>query len=180
MFISKLKRGCLMVKFNKIRLFFGLLLIILIGIGEVVCHALHLPAWPAFFVMIFFFVEERNMKKAPHILIGGAFGILLIIAAGLFIPFLMRLGFAQFTAFLIFVLLFVYSIIALGEIIPWLFNNYAFMAILFAGTYMKTPGAQNPIILAAILMIGGVVFIAGILGIEKIVIKVMAPPANPE
>ncbi len=165
-----------MVKFNKIRLFFGLLLIILIGIGEVICHAVNLPAWPAFFVMIFFFVEERNMKKALNILIGGAFGILLIIAAGYFIPFLMRLGLSQFPAFLTFVLLFVYCIVALGEIIPWLFNNYAFMAILFAGTYMKTPDAQNPVVLAAILIIGGAIFIAGIIGIEKIVIKVMAPP----
>ena len=168
-----------MAKFNKIRLFFGLLLIILIGIGEVIFHALHLPAWPAFFVMIFFFVEERKMKKVPNILLGGAFGILLVIAAKYFVISLMGLGLAQFYAFLIFVMVFVYCIVALGEIIPWLFNNYAFMAILFAGQYMKTPEPQNPFVLAAILIIGGGIFIAGIIGIGKIVIKVMGlPPAE--
>ncbi len=164
-----------MIKFDKIRLFFGLLLIVLIGVAEVVFHALHLPAWPAFFVMIFFFVEERNTKKAPHILLGGAFGILLIIAAKHIVVFLMGLGLAQFPAFLIFVLTFVYSIVALGEIIPWLFNNFAFMAILFTATYVKTPEPVSPFVLAAILLVGGVVFVVGIQAIGQIVMKVMAP-----
>jgi len=163
-----------MAKLDKNRLIFGVFLIILIAIGEIVFHMLHVPAWPAFLTMIFFFMAHMDKKLAPNMLIGGAFGILMIIVAKIFVTSLVGAGLDPFVSFLIFVLIFVYCIVALGEILPILFNNYAFMALLFTGTYMKTPDPINPFILTAILLIGGGFFIIGILGIVKLLMKLSA------
>jgi hypothetical protein len=121
--------------------------------------------------MIFFFMAHMDKKMAPNMLIGGAFGILMIIAAKIIVTSLVAAGLDQFLAFLIFVLVFVYCIVALGEILPILFNNYAFMALLFTATYMQTPNPQNPFVLTAILLLGGAAFILGILGIVTLLMK---------
>jgi hypothetical protein len=164
-----------MAKLDKNRLIFGLFLIILIAIGEIIFHVLHVPAWPAFLIMIFFFMAHMDKKQAPNMLVGGAFGILMIIAAKIIVTSLVGAGLDQFVSFLIFVLVFVYCIVALGEILPILFNNYAFMALLFTATYMQTPNPQNPFVLTAILLIGGGIFIIGILGIVKLLMKLASP-----
>lgn len=164
-----------MAKLDKNRLIFGVFLLILIAIGEIVFHSLHVPAWPAFLIMIFFFMAHMDKKLAPNMLVGGAFGILMIIAAKIIVSSLVSAGLNQFVAFLIFVLVFVYCIVALGEILPILFNNYAFMALLFTATYMQTPNPQNPFVLTGILLIGGGAFIVGILAIVKLLMKLASP-----
>jgi len=63
---------------------FGLLLAIFVVIFEVIFFKLSLPAWPAFMVMIFFFVVHEDTKQAPHILVGGLAGILAVVLLGLF------------------------------------------------------------------------------------------------
>ncbi len=160
-----------MPKIDRNKLLFGFLLIIVIAIGEIIFHILHLPAWPAFLIMIFFFISHMDKKQIFNMLAGGAFGILMTIAAKFIITLLMAAGLDHFSAFLIFVLLFVYSIVILGEILPIFFNSYAFMSLLFTTTYMKTPNPQDPFVLTAILLIGGGIFIIAILGIVKIQIK---------
>jgi hypothetical protein len=65
------------------------------------------------------------------------------------------------------VIVFVYLIVALGEIIPVLFNNYTFMYFLVAAVAYKTPD-QDIFSWMGVEVIGGALFIAGILGIIKI------------
>ena len=64
-----------MAKLSKDRLIFGVFLIILVALGEIILGHLKLATWPAFMVMIFFFEAHMDMKKAPNILVGGLFGI---------------------------------------------------------------------------------------------------------
>ena len=70
-----------MPKFNRQRLVFGLYLLVLIAAAELVAGHFGLPAWPAFMAMIFFFVEHMDTRNAPHILVGGVFGIGCILLA---------------------------------------------------------------------------------------------------
>src|SRR5687768_6576899 len=103
--------------FNPQRMIFGLYLLVLIAIAELVIGHFALPAWPAFMAMIFFFVEHMDVKKALPILVGGTFGIALIIVAKLMVTALapiMGLELAKLT----FVLVVVYAIVALGEVVP--------------------------------------------------------------
>ncbi|HPK45940.1 MAG TPA: hypothetical protein PLV62_13240, partial [Spirochaetota bacterium] len=117
-----------MARLDKSRLIFGLFLVIVIVIGEIVFHLLHVPSWPAYLIMIFFFMANMDKKQALNMLVGGAFGILMIIVARFAIVALMGAGLDQFVSTLIFIIIFVYCIVAFGEVIPFLFNNYAFMA----------------------------------------------------
>lgn len=152
-----------MVRFNPQRLIFGAYLIGLIVIAELVIGHFHLPGWPAFLAMIFFFVEHMDVKKAPAILVGGAFGIALIIVAKLLVTALApALGLEM--AKLVFVVLVVYAIVAFGEILPLLFNNYAFMYLTVSGVAAQL-GSPAPFSWMAICLVGGGALIAGVVGI---------------
>ena len=62
-----------MPAFDRNRLVFGLYLLGLIAVFEIGTGKLHLPAWPAFIAMIFFFSEHMDPKKVPHIRLTPAF-----------------------------------------------------------------------------------------------------------
>ncbi len=64
-----------MAKLSKDRLIFGVPLIIVVALGMIILGKLGFPndTWPAFMVMIFFFEAHMDIKKAPHILVGGLF-----------------------------------------------------------------------------------------------------------
>lgn len=209
-----------MAKLDPQRLIFGLFLLVLILVAEVIFIHFKLPGWPAFMVMIFFFVEHMNKDKAPQILAGGLFGLVCLI---LLVAFRDALGpiLGKEIATLLFVAIFVYAIVAFGEMVPIIFNNYAFMiftvaagvataakdAGISAGVAVGTAtakaagvaaGAANGAAVAeaagaavktavpdavkvavetaapvfvwmGVELIGGAIFIAGILGILKIV-----------
>jgi uncharacterized membrane protein len=173
-----------MAKLNPQRLLFGVFLLVLIVIGEIIFHTFHLPAWPAFMVMIFFFEAHMNLKKAPEILVGGMFGLLSVVLAGITIRALTP-SMGQFPATVLFVVVAVYAIVAFGEILPIVFNNYAFMYLtvgaavaktqgILAALETKVPGLEtkigrpNPFLWIAIELVAGGLFIAGIIGILKI------------
>ena len=59
--------------FNKANLVFLVLLLILIVAGFLVLEPMNFATWPAFMIMIFFFIAHMNIKEAPAILIGSAF-----------------------------------------------------------------------------------------------------------
>lgn len=42
---------------------FLVLLLAIVMVGEFVMEGMHLPTWPAFIVMIFFFMAHMNMKE---------------------------------------------------------------------------------------------------------------------
>ncbi|HEX3595984.1 MAG TPA: DUF1097 family protein [Polyangiaceae bacterium] len=155
-----------MAKFDRQRLIFGLYLLVLIAAFELLTGALKIPGWPAFLAMIFFFVENMDVKKAPHIVIGGVFGIALILLARPIIGALTPLLGGPLAG-LAFVLVLVYAIVAFGEMVPIFFNNYAFMALTVTGVAVMQPN-PNPFLWMAIAAIGGAALIAGVIGIGRL------------
>jgi hypothetical protein len=164
-----------MAKFNKERLIFGVFLLVLIIIIDLILHHFHLPTWPAFMVMIFFFEAHMDVKKASHIVVGGMVGILCFVLTGLFVKaFAPLIG--LMTARLFFICLVVYAIVAFGEILPMVFNNYAFMFYLISGlaaTVMDP--APNPWLWIGLDVIGGILVILGIVGIGKLMAVLLSP-----
>ncbi|MGH7437897.1 MAG: hypothetical protein ACRENE_19635, partial [Polyangiaceae bacterium] len=73
------------MKFDRQLLVFGLYLLVPIAVFEIVTGHLHVPAWPAFVAMVFFFAEHMDPKKVLPILVGGAAGIGCILLARPFI-----------------------------------------------------------------------------------------------
>ncbi|HZK84811.1 MAG TPA: hypothetical protein VFC58_09070 [Desulfosporosinus sp.] len=131
--------------FNKLNVIFLALLLVLIMAGEYILEPLHLAIWPAFLIMIFFFMAHMNIKEAPAILLGSAFGIfnlvLIVYWFGMTVPLLggdmakytdPHTVEAMFISKLIYVALFVALIVFLKDVIPWVFNNYAFMCFTVA------------------------------------------------
>jgi hypothetical protein len=150
---------------------FGFLLVAFIIVFEIILARLRLPAWPAFMVMIFFFVVHEDAKFTPNILIGGLTGIICAILIKKFIvglePFM-----GTEAAKLLFIGLFVYSIVLFKDAIPYVFNSFAFMFFLVAALAGQTPN-PNPYIWMGVELIVGGIFIAGILGINKLVAMVL-------
>jgi hypothetical protein len=154
--------------FSKRNILFGLLLVAFIIVFEIILARLALPAWPAFMVMIFFFVSHEDVRTAPNIIIGGLAGIACMVLLEEFQQLLgpsLGTEAAKFT----FIGLFVYSIVLLKDAIPYVFNSYAFMFFLVAALAAKEPGHAGPYVWMGIELTVGTVFIAGILGINKAV-----------
>ena len=126
-------------------------------------------------VMIFFFEAHMDIKKAPHILVGGLFGIVNIILIKMFLDATAG-SMATELAMLVYVLVFVYLLVALGEIVPVIFNNYAFMFFLVAAVAAKSP-EPNVFAWMGVEVVGGAIFIAAILGIMKIMGSLAAKKA---
>jgi hypothetical protein len=155
-----------MPKFNRQRLVFGLYLLVLIAVAELVAGHFKLPAWPAFMAMIFFFVEHMDPKKVPHILVGAVSGIACILLAAPIVGALAPHIGLEF-ATLVYVLVIVYAIVAFGEMVPLVFNNYAFMYLTVTGLAMEL-AHPNPPLWMAIAGLGGALLIAGVMGIVKL------------
>lgn len=157
------------MKFNRRRLILGLYVLAFIVITELVTHYLKLPAWPAYVAWVLFFVEHMNPKRAPHVLIGAAAGIGLIILAPSVIGLLAHLIGADW-ARLIYILAAVYAIFAFGEMIPLVLNSHTFMLFTVAGLALATPH-PNPWlwllmeVVGAGLLIGATVVAGRIIGV---------------
>jgi hypothetical protein len=130
------------MKFNRRRLILGLYVLALIVITELVTSRLQLPAWPAFVAWVLFFGEHMNPKRTPHILIGAAAGIGLVMLAPIVIGLLAQFIGAEWGR-LIYILAAVYAIFAFGEIIPPVLNYYTFMFFTVAGLALTAPN-PNP------------------------------------
>ena len=156
------------MKFNRRRLILGLCVLALIVIIELLTGYLKLPAWPAFVAWVLFFGEHMNPKRAPHILIGAAAGIGLVMLAPLVIGLLAHLIGADWGR-LIYILAAVYAIFALGEMIPLILNSHTFMLFTVAGLALATPHPY-PLLWLLIevagggLLIGATIIVGRILG----------------
>jgi len=156
------------MKFNRRRLILGLYVLALIVITELVTHHLKLPAWPAFVAWVLFFVEHMNPKRAPHILIGAAAGIGLVMLAPIAIGLLAHLVGADW-ARLIYILAAVYAIFAFGEMIPLVLNSHTFMLFTVAGLALTAPHPNPPLWLlmeaaGGGLLIGATIVVGRIIG----------------
>jgi hypothetical protein len=82
---------------------------------------------------------------------------------------------------LAFILGLVFLIILLGETLPMLFNNYAFMSLTVTGLAVQLPN-PNPLLWMAIALVGGGLLVAGVIGILKLMAPsaAAAPPAPAE
>ena len=156
------------MKFNRRRLILGLYVLALIVITELVTGRLRLPAWPAFVAWVLFFGEHMSPKRAPHILIGAAAGIGLVMLAPIVIGLLAHLSGAEWGR-LIYISAAVYAIFAFGEMIPLVLNNYTFMFFTVAGLALAAPN-PNPqlwLLMAAAgggLLIGATIVVGRIIG----------------
>lgn len=163
MFMNKIltKRGLL----------FGLLLVAFIVIFEIIIARLSLPAWPAFMVMIFFFVVHEDIKQAPNILMGGLTGIFCVVLSGMFVETLEPM-IGHETAKLLFIGLFVYAIVLLKDTVPYVFNAFAFMFFLVSA--IALPSAKtSPYVWMAVELFFGTIFILGIWGINRLVALIL-------
>ncbi len=157
--------------FNRDRLILGLYVLALITLTELVTGHLKLPAWPAFVAWILFFGEHMNSKKTPHILIGAAVGIGLVMLAPLVIGLLAHVIGAEW-ARLIYILAAVYAIFAFGEMVPLVLNNYTFMFFTVAGLALATPNPdpQLWLLIEAVgggLLIGATIVAGRIIGLPS-------------
>jgi hypothetical protein len=156
------------MKFNRPRLILGLYVLAFIVITELVTGHLALPAWPAFVAWVLFFGEHMNPKRTPHILIGGAAGIGLVILAPIGIGLLAHLIGAEWGR-LIYILLAVYAIFAFGEMIPAVLNYYTFMFFTVAGLALAAPNPNPPLwllmeVVGGGLLIGATIVVGRIIG----------------
>ena len=155
------------MKFNRRRLILGLYVLGLIVITELVTGHFALPAWPAFVAWVLFFGEHMNPKRTPHILIGGAAGIGLVILAPIGIGLLAHLIGAEWGR-LIYILLAVYAIFAFGEMIPAVLNYYTFMFFTVAGLALAAPN-PNPPLWLLIEVVGGGLLIGATIVVGRII-----------
>jgi len=157
--------------FTKKSVLFGFLLVAFIIVFEIILARLNLPAWPAFMVMIFFFVVHEDVKQTPNILIGGLTGILCVILLEVFVDTLNPL-IGHESAKLLFIGLFVYAIVLLKDALPYVFNSYAFMFFLVSAIALPTATVSPYVWMGIELVVGGI-FIMGILGINRIVASII-------
>ncbi len=155
-----------MASFSRRRLVFGLYLIVLVGIAEVVTGRLGVPAWPAFVALVLFFLEHMDVKKVPHILVGSLVGIGLLLLARPAIGALAHLLGAEWGQ-LAYILIAVYLIVALHDLLPLFFNSYAFMYLTVGGLALAAPG-PNPYLWALVAVVGGALLILGAIFIGRI------------
>ncbi len=150
--------------FNRYNIVFGLLLVALIMVAEVAIYYLELPGWPMFAALVFFFLCHLDTKTIPAIFIGGLTGIICIVLLG-YLSILLTPILGDFIPKMIFIGLFVFSIVLFKDVFPLVFNSYAFMFFLMAG---MVHGATAPLVLAAITLLGGGFMIGGTILINKL------------
>ena len=132
------------MKFNRRRLILGLYVLALIVITELCTAYLKVPAWPAFVAWVLFFGEHMNPKRAPHVLIGAAAGIGLVMLAPSVIGLLAHLIGAEWGR-LLYILAAVYAIFAFGEMLPLVLNSHTFMLFTVSGLALATPHPNPPL-----------------------------------
>ena len=165
--------------FAKPRMLYMVIILLTIVVGEYILHPNHWDTWPAFMCMVFFFCVHRDFKQAPHILIGGAFGILQIYLIKLWYAVAVPMfggdmskytdphtQHALFTSKLIYILIFVALIVLLKDVLSYIFNDFTFMFFIVAGV---AAGAHTSIAVAAKTVAGTAMAVVGTTGNEALI-----------
>ncbi len=169
----------------KAHFFLGLIIATIVCLGVVVIGALGIHAtWPAFFIMISFFITGADVKNLPSIFIGCITGLvlafLLLIAAT---PTMAALG--ATVGLLVLVWIVVFTIVFGKEFVPQAFNDFAFIyftiALIFAAeAATMTPAAivSQYVTWALTAILGGGGILAGIIVCITLARKAgLLPPA---
>jgi len=110
----------------KVHIILGLVIATAVVLGVYVMGLLGIHAvWPAFFIMISFFLMGADVKNLPTIMIGAVAGLVfafLLVTA--LTPLQQSIGDPAATLLLVWIAVFI--IAALGEVLPHICNNYAF------------------------------------------------------
>ncbi|MFZ5595871.1 MAG: DUF1097 domain-containing protein [Bacillota bacterium] len=125
--------------------------VVLLGIFKV--H----DTWPAFMVLVLFFLSGQDTKSFKNIFAGGAVGILLAFGLVTGIGILVPMGIGMTAATLILVAVAIFLIVALGGVANIFFNNYAFIYFTIALIYAAD---QNPVMWIITMLLGGA-FLSG-------------------
>ncbi|MGB9809773.1 MAG: hypothetical protein ACPLSA_07030, partial [Caldanaerobacter sp.] len=148
----------------------GLLIVAIVLVAFVIFEKFKIPSWPAYVAMILFFIVHEDVAMVPNIIVGGAFGIFCYFLLGLFVKATaMSMG-GIFLPILIFVGVFVFLIVLLTDILPYLFNSFAFLY--FTTSTVAATGAHSPMMWVTWLgceIIGGLLLIAGVIGSLRVV-----------
>jgi hypothetical protein len=155
------------------RLIFGVMLLAVITLADIILHELHLPSWPMFMILMFFFLAHIDKNVAPNIIIGALLGIACFdIARPIILPLVPFTG--LFTARLMYLLGTVGSIILFREFVPIAFNDYAFAFLLLSGmaSRERSDTASNPLAWMIVTLVGGTLIILAILGIRQIIVVI--------
>lgn len=134
------------------------------------------PAWPMFFVTIFFFTLGGDTKQIPSIFLGGIVGIsfafVLMKLLGLFAPLIGELA---ATALLIFIVL--AMIIVGGNSFPLIFNNITFVYLTICAIDMSII-IDSTVEWLIMLVVGGSIILIGAMVIFMLVGKVFSRKAD--
>lgn len=128
--------------------------------------------WPAFMVLVLFFISGQNVNSFKSIFCGGAVGILL--AAGLIIGIgtLVPMGVSQQAATLGLVGLIIFLLIALSGVANMFFNNYGFIYFTIACIYAAK---QDTVTWLLVMLVGGALLSAAVIfsikGLESLTKK---------
>jgi hypothetical protein len=146
------------------------------------------PTWPMFFVTILYFILGNNPKKIPEILCGGLFGFLMALflfwatwqLMGQSAVFRGEPGLMEFKyAFIPVIFVILGLIIMGGTLCPLIFNNAAFTYLIAGsisiGKFYYTPDgvqlyAREMGVNLLVFLIGGGIFLAGCILIQKLLI----------
>lgn len=163
--------------FPKTKVIFSITLLVIIAIGELALHLNHLATWPAFACMVLFFLVHRDNKQIPHVIIGACFGI---VQYPLIVAFMKAFGpvIGAFPAQLIYILVFVFLIVLLMDVLPWVFNSHAFMLFIITAVAAKVPPGPQIAEWVAIQLIGGTALVLGVAAIPKVVQIFMGASAS--
>ena len=153
------------------RFIFTVLLLSFILIAETILHKMHLPTWPPFFVMLFFFLHHEDKEQIPKIIIGALVGISCFVIARPIVRMLAPFMNPEMGRTL-FVLGIVAAIIWLKEDVPRVINDYTFAFLLLSGIAARWPEYTPvaPYIWMADTLVFGLLFIFAIMGIRKTVV----------
>lgn len=136
-----------------------------------------LPAWPMFFVTIFFFIQGADPKKIASIFLGGAVGILiafgLVMLLGVIAP---SIGVVAATAILVFVALAI--IILGGTVLPALLNNVTFAYLTVCAINLESIKSSTVGWLIMLIVGGGILLTTALLLVTSVQSRMMKKPAK--
>lgn len=129
-------------------------------IVNVAAHAMHLEAWPMYFIPLFFFLLDADVKKIVMIFASSAIGIILAfcLRSGMM---LLAPAFGEMPAFIMVIAAVLGILLIGGTYAPGFLNNIAFAYLIAASIMITDLDAGKLFNHLAVLFIGGGIMLGG-------------------